>query len=565
MFSKIPYLKKYAKIDPYLDDPAVAGESTKTLDLEAQLAARKHLAKKTNIGPRKNSIIITSPKKFISPSTKMNKKQAGVDLQALMQNRILTPEEAKQAAEEAEIKRKFEEEEQALELAHPELFVDWTCLVCNSHNHARKEVQERVVNPNFGLKGIQYKTTYCHLIWESKQAKCKKCYTAYDYIPPEATAHLFPHNPKPYVAFHDYPPLPRVQLGLKRDDNSKRYQAWLSFWYGLTGNFSSKMMKNDWKLRKYITNEFPPLLRYELQDDEMYEIGEIIECKQQKLEFCRAKIIDTHPNNNTYDIKYDFGDELRFVPSSKIRPRPEKRSFAYRIEFAMILNVVYFPMGILLSLFTKNYGLFFLMFFLTTLGLFCIKLINFIQYCYNFYEAGILVILRLTSFYTLPIFFLMIFAMIGLGSASSLSSWTGLTALLILTEIFAMPVIYSIRASYCIIAGIIFLQASIGCILLAQYAEHYYDPWVTVHVKKNLDGSTTTTTTRFIPQFSNSALVPFLPLFTLIITFKYLRKHLHNIWDVCFVIRPLINIDDKNPFILKALYEKMKLAILNRM
>jgi hypothetical protein len=559
LLQKVPLVQKYAKVTSVEggENGVEAGESGKT-DIEAQVERRMQLAKKVNISQlKRKSVVIKAPKKYVSDDKKNTGKE--LDLNELLKNKILSPEEQEKLLKEEELRKQKQEEEALLELNHPELFIDWHCLVCKTFNHARKEIQDQNVDVIFGLKGLQYKTTFAQLLWESKSAKCTKCFTAYDYVPPEATAHLFPHNSKPFVAFHDYPPLPRLQHGLPRDETSVLMNKIKSCWWGLMGNVTSKLMKNDWKLKKYITDQFPPLFRYTLGPGELYEVGEIVECKQQKLEFCRAKIIDTHPGNNTYDIKYDFGDELRFVPFSKIRPRPEKRSFAYRIELAMILNVVYFPMGIVFALKTMNYGLFFLMFFLTALMLFLVKLVTFVQYCYNFYEAGIWVILRLTLFYTLPIFFLMVFSAIGLSQANELSNWSGITGMLVVTLIFALPVIYAIRASYVVIAGLIFLQVMVGLILLSDYASHYYDPLVVVTNHLNQDGTTTTHTYVFHPSFGTSLLVPLIPIFTLLITFKYLRRHLKEIWDVCFVIRPLIDTVKHNPSIIKIVWEKMKL------
>jgi hypothetical protein len=570
-WDSIPFPGKSAKID-LLEDDEENEEDKDDYDVESGKYTTETQSQKLSEKPkvkrkmtnkwdseRKRSVLIKAPKKRVE-----DKKGGGLDLNALLKKRKRTTEDGEEEEIDDEVADAREKARLAYEdeLAHPEDYIDWTCIVCNSPNHARQFIKEENINVDivFGMRGIQFKSLYAKMIWESKSTKCKKCYTSYDYSPPEATAHLFPHNPKPYVAFADYPPAPRIQYGLKIDDTSK-WKAYLySLFYGLTSNEKSKVMYNDWKLKKYVTHEFPPFLRYSLKDGkEMYEVGEIIECKQQKLEYYRAKIIDVHPINNTYDIKYDQGDELRFVPFKNIRLRPEKRSFAYRIELTMVLFILYFPLGIILSMMSGNFGLVFLCLLLTSLGLFCVKLTSLIQYCYNFYDSGILVILRLSSFYTLPIFFLMITSMIGISSASNVEGWSGLVALFILTMISAIPVIYAIRAAYVVIAGIVFLQASVGLILLPTYGQHINDPTVTIKYWKSLDGIVHERIINHPPTLAASLIVPLIPFLTLIITFKFLRRHLHNIWDVCFVIRPLINTDQANPYIGGIFYNKLKI------
>jgi len=63
---------------------------------------------------------------------------------------------------------------------------------------------------------------------------------------------------------------------------------------------------------------------------EPLEIGEIVECKLQKADWCRCKITLVRVTN-MYDIKYDTGEELRFVKQEQLRLRPEKREYAYRV------------------------------------------------------------------------------------------------------------------------------------------------------------------------------------------------------------------------------------------
>ena len=63
---------------------------------------------------------------------------------------------------------------------------------------------------------------------------------------------------------------------------------------------------------------------------------------------CRAKIIKVK-NHHTYDIRYDTGDELRYVAQDKIRMRPDKGNFSYRVELGIVVVYVFMPLDLLLG------------------------------------------------------------------------------------------------------------------------------------------------------------------------------------------------------------------------
>jgi hypothetical protein len=47
-----------------------------------------------------------------------------------------------------------------------------------------------------------------------------------------------------------------------------------------------------------------------------------------------------------YDIRYDTGEEVRFVPQAKLRLRPEKWEYSYRVELCMVILIVSAPVAI---------------------------------------------------------------------------------------------------------------------------------------------------------------------------------------------------------------------------
>jgi hypothetical protein len=54
-------------------------------------------------------------------------------------------------------------------------------------------------------KGEYFKRKVLTISKERDIPVCRHCFTPSDYVPPPATAQLFPHNPNPYVAYEDYP------------------------------------------------------------------------------------------------------------------------------------------------------------------------------------------------------------------------------------------------------------------------------------------------------------------------------------------------------------------------
>ena len=223
-------------------------------------------------------------------------------------------------------------------------YTDWVCIVCKLRNHQPSKVKQVDSDIHFGEKGVHYKRIYAVIQARRNVPTCTKCGTYADYSPPLGSAHLFPFNPKASVAFDEYPKPSTVQAGLAPDIYSRYYYSIKSFFFGIKDNIDSAPLKNDWRLEKFVNNRFPELPRYILKPGEFYQLGEVVECKQQKFEFNRAKVIKVHPNF-TYDIRYDPGDELRFVEQVAIRTIPEKRAYAFRVEMGLVLIAVISPLG----------------------------------------------------------------------------------------------------------------------------------------------------------------------------------------------------------------------------
>lgn len=54
---------------------------------------------------------------------------------------------------------------------------------------------------------------------------------------------------------------------------------------------SSKLLYNDWRLPLYLASKFPDVARSSLLPGEFLEVGEIVECRVQKSDWNRARIL----------------------------------------------------------------------------------------------------------------------------------------------------------------------------------------------------------------------------------------------------------------------------------
>lgn len=111
--------------------------------------------------------------------------------------------------------------------------------------------------------------------------------------------HLITDIPEPYAAFQNYPvSVPR----LPRHWLLRAYDLVMSFFFGRRNHPDSKLMTNDWRMSIYLSSMFPEIKRHTKKPEEFYQIGEIVECKLQKSDWCRARITDAK-SSRAYDIK----------------------------------------------------------------------------------------------------------------------------------------------------------------------------------------------------------------------------------------------------------------------
>eukprot|EP01033_Poteriospumella_lacustris_P007363 gene7363-5300_t len=442
-------------------------------------------------------------------------------------------------------------------------WVEWTCIVCAQENRRPSVIDAPGWTIAFGERGRFLKQTYAIMNQNTFKPTCRKCFTPFDYQPPPASAHLFPHNPEPFAAFTAYPPAPKFPHGLPIEQEEFRFkyvEPLRSFFHGIHNHPQSKLLFNDWMLRKWVRDVMPEINRYKLRSGETYQVGEIVESKVQKVDFCRARVIAVR-KNRTYDIRYDMGDEVRFVPASQIRLGFEKGAYAYRVELMMTILWVTLPLGLVFAVSggydwtSYAYGMVFLAPLLIALCLLLLRLVNFVQYVINFRNAGCCVIFKTTSLFTLPLLLLLITSAVGMSQGQNPSSWGGIIALLVLTEVSSLPILYGIRPVYAVIGGLFFVLSTIGLILVSMYvtakikdiADGDPDPFIVTDDEAGGVGDRNPSTKK--PLLETYIAVSLFPWLMLLCLVKYIRYHLHAIWDTCLIIRPATKRWKSNPLL----------------
>lgn len=412
--------------------------------------------------------------------------------------------EKKQAEEEALAKQ---EEITRRREALIKKWTEWVCLCCGKKNRRPTNPPDEFLIA-YSEKGLYYKRTIASLKIQKKKPRCTHCYAHEDFTPRACTAHHFKYNPTPYSAFENYPEVvPSIKRGFFRGIWDKS----VSCLFGQRNHPDSRLMVNDWRLSIYLSSRFPIMPRAVKEKDELYELGEIIECRRQKSDWCRGRIIEAR-SNHIYDIKYDTGDDVRVVEEHELRLPPGKGAMAYRIELGISLLVLFFPIGLIGGVLFGP-GMIFLPTFFLSLSLLIYRIQSFVETFMEYYSAGCCVIFQQSMIFTLPILLLFCTSVLGLMKDTLGVSWSIIVASLVLTELTAMPVIYIKRPTFAVMIGILFIESSLTFLMLGL----------------KMDGIT------IIPYM----LIDLFPAFVGIYTLLRFRRWLGYVWDVSMRIRPM--------------------------
>ena len=420
----------------------------------------------------------------------------------------------KQAAiDEAKAKAKADEEERERTC---EDWKEWTCMVCKKEN--RRPTHPVPVTDIFsGVKGVLVEREFALLKQRRDAPRCVYCMTYADYTPPLGSAHLFPYNKRPYRAFSNYPITPQVQAGLDPRLPSRMYNKIYSCCFGVRNNSASKLVYNDWRLRLYLNGRFPETPRQIKPKDELFLIGEYVECKLQRSDWARCRITKAR-SNHTYDIRYDPGDELRLVHEGHLRMPPEKRKYAYQVELMMVLIVMTFPLAVIAGMaITKE-----LMFFNTFIigGYLCLERLSaLVGYFRRFYFAGFWPIFKVTMFFTLPLILMTVASAVPLlGMPWVLCSYFWIGA-----KVTSLPILYIMKPSYFVLGSIFFVFTSVGFYAVANFC----------------DGS----------PLADMMAINLGPLVVAVLLLIYYRRVLVSFVDVNLIIRPPLNFIKPEPML----------------
>lgn len=270
------------------------------------------------------------------------------------------------------------------------------------------------------------------------------------------------------------------------------------------------------------------MFRVTLRADESYRIGELVECLHQKSVWTRGRVVNIR-TNNTFDIKYDAGDEVRFVYPNKVRLLAEKKPFAYHVEIAMVALVVSFPLCLLLCV-TVSPGLLGLSLLLVSVALLTRHVTLVVQYAINYSKAGLCPQLLLSLPISLPLLLLLV-AAASTVSAGAAVPWTSVAALFAVAKFLSLPALAMMRKTYAVMGLGLFVLSSLAVIMAALLAS----------------GALT---------WPYSGAIAVAPSIILTCVLKYLRVHLHLIWDVC-----LVSQSSQSYFPSNALYMPLSLSL----
>lgn len=422
----------------------------------------------------------------------------------------------KEAVRLAELEKQRAENEERQRTC--EDWTEWTCLVCNTYNR-RPTHPVPVTDIYSGTKGVFYKREFAILKPRRDAPRCSHCLTYSDYKPPLGSAHMFPHNTRPYRAFSNFPKKATIQAGLDPRLLARAYNYMYSCCFGTKDNSSSALVYNDWRLRIYLNGRFPMTPRQVKPLHEYYRVGEFLECKLQRSDWNRCQVVYVR-KNHTYDIKYDAGDQLRLVGEEDLRLPPEKRGYAYKVELCMLLIVFMLPICVIASMVIRP-GLLFFPTFLVGAFLTSHRLLALSSWFRQFHHAGLWPILKTSAFFTMPCLLMLVASVIPLlGMSWTLSAYAWIAA-----KLTSLPILYIMKPMFCIMGSVMFFFTSCGFFFLARFC----------------DGD---------PIFDMMA-INMAPLLVASLLMMYYRRILVSVIDVNLVIRPPLNFIKPEPWYIR--------------
>lgn len=349
----------------------------------------------------------------------------------------------------------------------------------------------------------------------------------------------------------------------------------MSFFIGTRNDVESYLLYNDWRLIKYLQSRVPEIMRAYKSKHELYQVGEVVECQQQKLDYTRARILVSR-KNHSYDIAYESGEILRYINEAQLRLPPAKKPYMYRIELAMCVLILVFPVSLLAAIYIQP--VFILLGpFLVSLYLSLLRVLMFLRYFFMYSSTGLLPVLSMTIIFSLPVWLLCVACVIAFLfiHPGSYVTWMDVFYALVMVKVTTLPLLLMMRSFFLPIAILVFVQLIVGEFFLAKYGDTlHYQPLNSGSVS-GFSGFTISTMPTHKPSFLPSSLSPSLrpshtptysfnptlqpvsapsstdnnaeilkyalvPFLTATFTIKILRVYLHSFIDPCLVIRSVL-------------------------
>jgi len=392
-------------------------------------------------------------------------------------------------------------------------WAEWKCVVCKRKNR-RPRYPAPAFQVGFDTKGEFYKRVFAIITPDKKMPRCTKCFSYMDYQPPMGSAQMFKHYGRQYNAFENYPKTVRIQSALLPTPLDQTYNEVMSFFFGRRNNMSSKLLYNDWRLRLWAASKVPENPRPIKPIDELFEVGEVIECTLQKSEWSRARIFVAH-DTRCYDIRYDSGEEIRFVEEKNLRLPGEKKGYAYVVELTMVFYMLLQPIVLFGVFVAEAPGAIGVAMMLIGLWLLIVRILTFSLHFYKNYSAGCCMLFKMHLPFMLPLF-MMVVSGIGFFSGP-ITGYFYAACVFVFTKFLCVPILYIMRPTFGAQACALFVQTGAFSILIAMWMDGTpVHPMLAVHM---------------------------IPGLTAAITMLIYRSWLPFIWDAHLKIRPLYGYD----------------------
>jgi hypothetical protein len=395
----------------------------------------------------------------------------------------------------------------------------WKCLVCGKQNRRPRHPLTLSFTPTYYEKGVYLKKLHTTLVPDRDVPSCEKCYTPADYHPRLCTAHIFPHYKHPYEAFDNYPEAAPHHLP------SSKFSTFLdktkSCLFGQRNHPDSRLMVNDWRMSIYLSSRFPLVPRPVKGPHELFLVGEVIECKKQKMDWCRGRIVESR-SSGVYDIIYDTGDEVRMIEEHELRLPPSKGLYAYRVELALAILVLTIPLSLMAAIAMNSPGIaFFPLTIFSTILLF-FRLFEFLESFSEYYAAGCCLIFQQHLLLSYPLILVFLASVLLLTAAMNHIPILVLGIFLIMTMFASLPVIYLKRPTFAVMTSVIFVQLGLSIFLISYRLTS----------ANASDGSRGTS---FVGPW---VMIDTFPALTSVYTLIRYRRWLTYVWDVSLIIRP---------------------------